>query len=78
MAKNDHFHESGKAGRGDATFSVDFYDLITTLQAFLDFRGFDFRNFGFTAVYNSIIFPSPLVLLGNLDLRGFCFRGFIF
>ena len=40
---------------------------------FLDFRGFDFRNFWFTAVYNSILFSSSLVLLSNLDLRGFCF-----
>ena len=31
-----------------------------------------------TAVYNSILFSSPLVLLSNLDLRGFCFLGFIF
>ena len=43
-----------------------------SLQVFLDFRGFDFRNFRFNAVYNSILFSSPLVLLGNLDLRSFC------
>jgi hypothetical protein len=47
-----------------------------SVQAFLDFRGFDFRNFGFNVIYNSILFSSPLVLLSNLDLRGFCFPGF--
>ena len=26
------------------------------IQEFLDFRGFDFRDFRFTAVYNSILF----------------------
>ena len=36
--------------------------IISELQAFLHFRGFDFRNFQFTAVYNSILFSSPLVL----------------
>ena len=41
------------------------------LQAFLDFRSFDFSNFWFSAVYNSILFSSPLVLLSNLDLGGF-------
>ena len=49
---------------------------VGPIQAFLDFRGFDFRDFRFTAVYNSILFSSPLVLLSNLDLRGFCFGGF--
>ena len=48
-----------------------------SIQAFLDFRGFVFHNFQFTAVYNSILFSSPLVLLSNLDLHGFCFSGFI-
>ena len=47
------------------------------IQAFLDFRGFDFRDFGFNVVYNSILFSSPSVLLSNLDFSGFCFRGFI-
>ena len=46
------------------------------LQAFLDFRGFNFRDFQFTTVYNSILFSSPLVLLSNLDFCGFCFRIF--
>ena len=32
-------------------------------QAFLDLRIFDFRDFLFNAVYNSILFSSPLVLL---------------
>ena len=48
------------------------------VQAFLDFRDFDFRDFRFTSVYNSILFSSPLVLLSNLDLRGFCFHSFSF
>ena len=34
--------------------------------------------FRFTAVYNSIIFSSTLVLLSNLNLRSFCFRSFSF
>ena len=41
------------------------------VQAFLNFRSFDFRDFLFTAVYN-------LVLLSNLDLRSFCFRAFFY
>ena len=41
------------------------------MQAFLDFRNFDFRNFRISAVYNSILFFSTLVLLSNLDLRTF-------
>ena len=32
------------------------------LQSILNFRGFDFRNFRFNAVYASILFSSPLVL----------------
>ena len=47
------------------------------VQAFLDFRGFDFRNFRFNTVYNSILFSFPLVPLNNLDLCGFCFRVFL-
>ena len=46
------------------------------VQAFLDFRRFDFRDFWFTAAYNYILVSSPLVLLSSLDLRGFCFSGF--
>ena len=49
------------------------YVSMNTVQVF---RGFDFRDFRFTAVYNSIIFSSPLLLLSNLDLRGFCFHVF--
>ena len=30
------------------------------IQAFLDFRGFDFCNFWFTTFYNSILFSFPL------------------
>ena len=52
--------------------------LKITIQAFLDFRGFDFRNIQFNEVYNSILSSSPLVLLSNLDLCSFCFRGFFF
>ena len=47
--------------------------FFSCLQAFLDFRSFDFRDFLFTTVYNSIQFSSPLVLLSNPDLRSFCF-----
>ena len=52
-------------------------DCMTTawLLAYLDFHGFDFRNFQFPGVDNSILFSSSLVLLTNLDLRGFRFRG---
>jgi len=54
-------------------------DLVTLLsvQASLDFRGFDFCDFGLNAVYNSNLFSSPLVLLSNLDLRGFHFLCFL-
>ena len=54
-------------------FSVQFH-----IQAFLNFRGFDFHDFRFTTVYNSILFSSPLVLLSNLDLHGFCFCAITF
>ena len=47
------------------------------LPVTLDFRNFDFRDFRFTAVYNSILFSSLLVLLSNLDFRGLCLLGFI-
>ena len=50
-------------------------NLPHSIQAFLDFCGFDFRNFRFTLFYNSIIFSSPLVPLRNLDCRGFCICG---
>ena len=46
------------------------------VQAFLDFRGFNFHNFRFNAVYNSILFSSPVVL-SNLELRCFYFRVFL-
>ena len=52
--------------------------LVVTIQAFLDFRGFDFRDFLFTAAYNSILSSSPLVLLSYLDLHSFSFDGFVF
>ena len=47
------------------------------VQAFLTFCGYDFRNFGYNAVHSSILFSFPLVLLSNLDLRGFAFHGFL-
>ena len=52
--------------------------MVQSVQAFLDFRGFEFRNFQFNVVYNSILFSSPLVLLSNHDLQGFCFRCLFF
>ena len=55
--------------------SNHYYD--TVLQAFLNFRGFDFRDFLFSTVHNSILFSSPLVLVSNLDLCGFCSAAFI-
>ena len=51
---------------------LELQKIINKVQAFLDFRDFQFN----VVVYNSILFTSPLVLLSNLDLRGFCFRGF--
>ena len=42
---------------------------LSGIQAFLDFH--DFRS---NAVYNSILFSSPLALLSNLDLRSFRFK----
>ena len=46
------------------------------VQAFLDFHSFNFRNFWFNMVYNSILFSSLLLPLSNLDFQGFCFPGF--
>ena len=62
--------------KGAFLFSQDIYKKH--LQAFLDFRGFEFRNFQFNSVYNSILLSSPLVLLSNLNSGGFCFLGFRF
>ena len=45
------------------------WQLKITVQAFLDFCGFDFCNFWFNSVYNSILFSFPLVLVSNLDLH---------
>ena len=53
------------------TFDEEKFDTIkdfwtfhvwAELQAFLDFLGFNFRDFRFNEVYNSILFSSPLVL----------------
>ena len=38
------------------------------IQEFLDFRGFDFRDFLFNVVYDSILFSLPLVLL-SMELQ---------
>ena len=53
-------------------------EVYFVIQAFLDFRSFDFRNFQFNAVYNSFLFSFRLVLISNIDLQGFCFSGFLF
>ena len=45
--------------------------LKKLIPAFLDFRGFNFHNFCFNAVFNSILFSSPLVLPSELDIRSF-------
>ena len=50
---------------------------IQGVQAFLNFHGFDFWDFRFNAVYNSVLFSSPLVLLSNLDLHNFCIGFFL-
>ena len=36
------------------------YKHLLLVQAFLNFRGLDFRDFQYNAVYNSILFSSPL------------------
>ena len=46
-------------GMDQLTFKQN-VSFIFQIQAFLDFRGFRF-----TAVYNSILFSSPLVLLSK-------------
>ena len=58
--------------------SVHLVDSNNYIQAILDFHGFDFGDFWFTAVYNSILFSSPLYLglLSNLNLCRFCSRNF--
>ena len=59
-------------------FTLLLWCFLFIIQAFLDFCSFNFCNFWFTPVYNSILFSSPLVLLSNLNLRGFCFSMFFF
>ena len=51
---------------------------LDIIQSFLKFHGFNFQDFLFTMVYDSILFSFPLVLLSSLNLRGVCFWGFIF
>ena len=48
--------------------------LFENVQAFLNFRGFYFLDFQFKSVYNSILFPSPLVLQGVPAFRDFTIR----
>ena len=62
--------------RRDAELCRLCYKQTNRLQAFPDFCGFNFRDIWFNAVYNSILFSSLLVLLSNLDLRGFHFPRF--
>jgi hypothetical protein len=72
-----YYHSSKFTGKetGKTHLCALGYQLYySTVQVFLDFRGLDFRNFWFNAVYNSILFSSPLVLLSNLNLRGFPFH----
>ena len=52
-------------------------ESLCPIQVFLDFRAFDFCNFRFNGVYNSILFFSPLVLLSNFDLHSFPFCIFL-
>ena len=60
-------------------FSAYFLMYVrNTVHEFLDFLGFDFSDFPFNGVYNYILFSSPLVLLSNLDLCGFCFPRFCY
>ena len=51
-------------------------DITRYIQAFLDFRGFDFCNFWINAGYNSIPFSSSLILLSTSIYTVFAFRGF--
>ena len=50
--------------------------LQFNVHTFLDFCCFNFRFFQFNEVYDSHLFSSPLVLLSNHDLHGFCFPRF--
>ena len=45
--------------------SAKTFSSSVRVQAILDFRSFDFRNFWFNSVYNSLPFSSPLVLLSK-------------
>ena len=47
------------------------------VQGFHDFCSFNFCKFQIKVVYNSILCSSPLVVLSNLDLRGFLLSAFI-
>ena len=61
----DVFRIVGTMGRICMHIRQSFVDSIqneiskNTVQAFLDFRGFDFRDVPFNAVYNSILFSLP-------------------
>ena len=86
---------SASLSKGFNFVTVSLYNVYRyNVHAFLNFRGFDFHDFDFrdfdyrdfdfrdsqfNAVYNSVIFSSPLVLhttFSNLDLPGFCFHSF--
>ena len=55
--------------------SAKTFSSSVRVQAILDFRSFDFRNFRFKAVYNSILFSSPLVRKATLIYTVFAFYG---
>ena len=59
--------------REDLARKIGLTEARVQVQAILDFCGFDIRGFRFTAVYDSILISSPLVLLSNLVLCGFAF-----
>ena len=51
----------------------NFHFSSFSIQTFLDFCSFDFRNFWFNAVYNFTIYSFRLVPLSTLKLGGFHF-----
>ena len=51
--------------------------ILIKVQGLHNFRSFNFSNFQINVVYNSNLFSSPLVVLSNLDLRGFLLSAFI-
>ena len=67
IQENISMHCNGEKQQLWGILKIVINSNINHIQAFLDFHSFDFCNFRFTAVYNSILFSSPLVLLSNLD-----------